>query len=444
MTSIPQPRLFREGHALVIGVGAYVDPAWNAPTAEHDARALYQTLTDPAFSAYPSEQVELLLGPDATRAGVLDALGRLARRARQDSTALVVFTGHGALGDDGPYYLATHDTRFSGAQIARGTGVSVRDLALALRAVPAKQLLLALNACFSGVAGAKLGTGGIGRDPGSVLPEEQGAEVVASGEGRAIITASRAEQRSYFSESESLSFFGQALVDALRGSGVPDAGGYIGLYELYNVVYRQTMRAAAQIGLAQNPLLTVLQASGTFPLARYRGSPDAGDLRALADRPAGDTAAGVRQLPPIVQNVGPGGAAVGNVGDHSSVRVSSGLITFGDNVQAGNITIGDVAAGDIIKSTVTYGGSSAQAAPADPLADLPAVAGRLATARNVDELAREDAAHNLRQAHALYRRGDISQARARLDTALGLMYGMGNGFVTSLARKVEAAREALG
>ena len=40
---------FPRGQALVVGVGSYGDPRWDAPTATRDAQGAYDTLVDPAL-----------------------------------------------------------------------------------------------------------------------------------------------------------------------------------------------------------------------------------------------------------------------------------------------------------------------------------------------------------------------------------------------------------
>lgn len=442
--SLTQSPSFSEGFALVIGVGQYADPSWNVETAERDAQSLYETLIDPQLSAYPRAQVELLTGPAATRDGVLQALGRLAQRAGPERVVLIAFTGHGALGEDGLYYLATADTRFVGGErIARGSGVSVRELAKALGDIQAGHLLLVLNSCFSGVAGEKLGTQGFGPERGSLIPEDERKLVLNTGEGRAVITACRADQRSYFAPDSQHSYFGQALIDALRGTGVTYAGGYVGLFELYNALYPQVRRATGP-ALPQEPLLTVLQAAGPFPIARYPGASEAGDRTALEDRPSRSAAPGVQFVTREELNAIGAGAMAIRTGDNSPVNIQSGLINFGSGVQAGDISIGDVAGGDIIKTS--FGAPAAHTDPApqaDMLARLPWVANQLSTARNVDVVERADAVNDLRIAYTLATQGDRVRAAERLRQAIARMRAMGNSYVNSLAQKAEQALAAL-
>ena len=96
---------FRSGHALVVGVGADL-----ANTVD-DAIGLAGILKDPQRCAYPSTQVQVLTGDQATRAGVLAGLDKLAQAADAQATVVVYFSGHGyrvssSLGED--HYLMPH------------------------------------------------------------------------------------------------------------------------------------------------------------------------------------------------------------------------------------------------------------------------------------------------------------------------------------------------
>ena len=58
----------------------------------------------------------------ASRDGILAALDALAAQAGEGDTVLLFFCGHGDYGDDGDYYLTTHDTRLKGRKVVSGSG----------------------------------------------------------------------------------------------------------------------------------------------------------------------------------------------------------------------------------------------------------------------------------------------------------------------------------
>jgi hypothetical protein len=80
---------FKPGHALIIGVGA------DLPNTIDDANGLATILRDEGRCAYPSAQVQLLIGSSATRAAILNTLDKLAQSTDQNATVVVYFSGHG-------------------------------------------------------------------------------------------------------------------------------------------------------------------------------------------------------------------------------------------------------------------------------------------------------------------------------------------------------------
>lgn len=435
---------FPLGRALVIGVGAYDDERWNVPTATRDAQGLHALLADPDGAGYGAGQTELLLDARATQAEIVRALRRLADRCDAQSIALISFTCHGAMGDDGLYYLASSDARFTKDGIAGGSGLSIRVLAAALRDIPAGRLLVIVNACSSGELLARYRRESIAPDPvavpaaGAMLPDQDADALLATGAGRAVITASRADQLSYFQPDDQHSYFGQALLDAFKGSAVSALGGYIGLYELYEGVYRQVRNVTLQrLQKPQEPVLTLVQNVGPFVLARYPRA--SSDSQAISQRRPDELS--VRARPETVINaIGQNATAI-NAAAGSRVQVNnSPLINFGSGSSFGNVSIGDVAGGDIIKTGV--GGAAAERT-LDPLRELPRLREQVAAARNIDTTPRDEAADKLDLALLDLTRSDHLKARQRIEAALALLRPMNNGYLASLVRKLEAVRDAL-
>lgn len=127
---------------------------------------------------------------------------------------MIFLCGHGALGTDGVYAFATHETEFVGNKIQAGTGLTAPNLIALLRSIKAQKLLFIINACFSGQLSPTLGPTEVFGAPSSA---SFGLDVLASGEGRALITASRPTQYSYYMPDAEHTFFGQALLDGLYG-----------------------------------------------------------------------------------------------------------------------------------------------------------------------------------------------------------------------------------
>ncbi|PDW01711.1 caspase family protein [Candidatus Viridilinea mediisalina] len=365
---------FPTAHALIIGVGTYVyTPQLNVPVTAADAQAVAGVLRDPQFCGYPPEQVALLSNAGASRDGILAALDGLAARVGEIDTLLVFYAGHGDYGDDG-YYLTTHDTRLDGHKVVLGTGIREAELIAKLRAIKAKRMLLMVNACHAGELSPVLSAGS---EPltGKVLPPPFAAALLGTGEGRVIISACREKQVSFVGPGP-LTLFTQALVDGLQGKGVISNHGFISVFDLYTYLYftleeqvaRHIPAAIRQhYGEKQEPELTIIKGVGPFAVALYRGATTLGSFDASATPPEGTA---VRTVNPAYsqamlrqhqQQIGDhaqvGVAVAGDV--HGSINLDQskqqGGINFGSGGSYGNITIGDIAGRDIIRTDVTHG-----------------------------------------------------------------------------------------
>lgn len=143
---------YRASWAVVIGIDAY--QKW--PKLGHavaDARAVRDKLLDLGWKA---ENVITLLDGDATRAGILSALGdRLAdgQRVQREDRVLVFFAGHGLtrplpsgrnLG-----YLVPVDADTKNPQ---AEAISMTNLQDVSEAIPAKHVFFVMDACYGGLA----------------------------------------------------------------------------------------------------------------------------------------------------------------------------------------------------------------------------------------------------------------------------------------------------
>lgn len=266
---------FTHGHALLIGVGSYAHhPApKDLPATVRDAEALRQVLRDPTLCGYPDGQIALLTGQAALRDPFLAELDSLAQ-VTPDATVLIYFAGHGFYGQDGDYYLTSHDTRLAGARVVTGTGVSEKVLLEKLRAIPARRLILLFNACHAGELMPAMGAGDPTSPDDVILPDSAAAAILATGEGRVVITACRPQQQSYIAPGQPLTLFGQALMDGLSGRSlyIASNAGYVSAFALYEHIYHAVLDAIRPYGAQQEPVLSVLNNVGPFPVALYKGA----------------------------------------------------------------------------------------------------------------------------------------------------------------------------
>lgn len=256
---------FHAGFALVIGVGG------DLPATVQDAEAMAEILRSPEHCAFPAEQVELLAGKEADRAGVLAGLDWLAEAvAREDNaTAIVYFSGHGV--DGSPAHLLTH-----GYDLGRltETAVSSVELTARLRAIRSRRLLVLLDCCHAGAqAEAKAPL------PKAPIPIEA-VETFKEGRGRVVIASSRGDEYSYVGDG--VSYFTEALREALSGHGASELDGFsrvldLAMYASQVVPYRTYDR--------QHPLIKVSNLEDNFPLAYYAAGSRERNLLAKGRRP---------------------------------------------------------------------------------------------------------------------------------------------------------------
>ncbi|HEX7773335.1 MAG TPA: caspase family protein, partial [Pyrinomonadaceae bacterium] len=192
----------------------------------------------------------------------------------------IFYSGHGEYGADGDYYLTTHDTTLdSKYKVEKGAGISDTDLIDHLRQIPAKRLILILNACHSGAVSPSLDLDEPKKLFGSVpAPENSLNAVLSTGEGRIIITACRPEQKSWIGNGTT-TIFANSLIEGLSGGGyVVNNNGYVSAFSLYEHIFLRVKESAQKLGQLQESELSILKNVGPFPVAIYRGATSLGDF----------------------------------------------------------------------------------------------------------------------------------------------------------------------
>lgn len=243
--------------AVVAGIESYAHPELSAvPYAAADARAVADTLTNPAVAGLPESQVELYLAepePAAerppTRANLLLAVKRLGLLAGPDDALLVFFAGHGIETPEGQFLL----TADSDPLLLEETGIGLDSLGRVLAEVRAGTVVLLIDACrndpyASRGVGDNLLTEGLARGlrPALTLPS-RGPRAVAT------LLACQVGERAWAWPEAGHGAFTRFLVDGLRG-GAADADGNVALDYLATYVQRQVADWSAGRGYRQHPM----------------------------------------------------------------------------------------------------------------------------------------------------------------------------------------------
>lgn len=185
--------------ALVVGIDYYSD----APAlfgCVNDANAV-KSILERNYDGSINFDVRLLTG-GATGSAITQAnLRRQIRElfAGENDIALLYFAGHGYIEETGGYLMASDSRVDDGA-------IPLSDVLVYVTGSPARNKIVILDSCHSGVAGSSL-----------ITPT-----VSELKEGTTILTASTAEQ--YASESNGAGIFTSLFIDALNGG----AGNLVG------------------------------------------------------------------------------------------------------------------------------------------------------------------------------------------------------------------------
>jgi uncharacterized caspase-like protein len=347
------------GYALLVGVHESSVARWSLLDVAKDIDAFHQVLTHPERCAYPTDNVKVITGKDATRQGILDGLDWLRERHAADpsenATSVVFYSGHGwrdATGQPPAYYLIPYDVR---EDSIKSRALRVEDLAEAIAALRPRRLLVLLDCCHSGGMEIKGSTsvpaGYVSTAvPAQLLLGDQEAtspldgakrlEELARGSGRAVLSSSQAEQPSYIRRDRVMSIFTYHLIEALTGHARPVEGAKeVLVSDVMGHVWRRVPDSAQQDwGKDQQP---DYQVSGNFPVALLLGGKGLSAGEAAPDP----------QLPLPVPDAPPAPRAVDqHVGDtagpgatiqkgHTVVIQGSGHRIGGDIVGGNKVTI---------------------------------------------------------------------------------------------------------
>lgn len=178
--------------ALVVGIDYYsrVSPLFGCVNDAHNVRTVLERHSDGTVNFH----VKFLAASDASsevpRNGLRDSIEELYKD--YSDVALFYFAGHGYIDAAGGYLLTSDST-------AGHDGVSLSDVMAFANTSPARNKVVILDSCHSGIAGS---------------PAAGGNNAVLA-EGVTILTASSATQ--YAQERDGSGVFTSLLVDALNG-----------------------------------------------------------------------------------------------------------------------------------------------------------------------------------------------------------------------------------
>ena len=260
-----EPVTFDRGRALIIGVSNYYQVSSLPEAVLNDARDIASVLKSADYCGFSSTSVRVLLDDQATLVTIRTEMAELASSAGPGDTVVIFFSGHGARLGSGiaeTSALIPVDCRISNMP---DTVLFEAEFSAALAAIRAKRLLVFIDACHAGGAGA------LKRDQDGEIRlgfDEKSLQQLAQGTGRVIIASSRASETSLVMPGARNSVFTERLLEALKGKARTTGDGLIRVFDVFNYVSEQVRGAVPG---RQHPIFKASDLEDNFPVALDRG-----------------------------------------------------------------------------------------------------------------------------------------------------------------------------
>ncbi len=225
----------KHAYAVVIGIEQYQQQLPRADFATHDAQIMGQYLSKTL--GYAEEHVVVLLNDRATKNGIEKYIeGWLPDHVEAGDSLFVYFSGHGAPNArTGKAYLVPYD---GDPAFVEQTGYPLDRLYDKLAALPAKEVVVMLDSCFSGAGGRSV----IGK---GMRPMVLSVENPLLAKGKVVVlAASGGDQVSSTYNQQSHGLMTYFFLKGLQGEADANRDGRIELRELYEYLKPQVERTA--------------------------------------------------------------------------------------------------------------------------------------------------------------------------------------------------------
>lgn len=225
----------KPAYAIVVGIEQYRQSLPLADFADHDAKIMREYLVKRL--GYAEENVVLLSNDHATKSDIEKYVEKwLPNRVDQGDSVFVYFSGHGAPNPKtGDAYLVPFD---GDPAYIETTGYSLKRLYDNLAKLPAKEVVVLLDSCFSGAGGRSVLAKGARP---MVLSVEN---TFLAGGKTVVMAAGSGDQVSSTYTQKSHGLLTYFFLKGLQGEGDLDKDGVIELGELFSYVKPQVERVA--------------------------------------------------------------------------------------------------------------------------------------------------------------------------------------------------------
>jgi len=233
-----------DAYAVIVGIEKYRDLP-SVDYAGRDAQAMYDYLTQ--SMGFKPENVVLLQNERAAMADLATYLGPwLSDRVGRGSRVFFYYAGHGTPdAKTGEGYLIPYD---GSPGYAQTRAYPLKKLYESLASLPAEDVVVALDSCFSGAGGRSLLAEGT-RPLVRLAPAPTAANVVT-------LSASAGDQISASSHEARHGLLTYFLLKGLRGEADADKNGRITTLELFKYIKPAVIREARKQHVEQEPVLS--------------------------------------------------------------------------------------------------------------------------------------------------------------------------------------------
>ncbi len=237
----------KNAYAIVIGIEQYRQKLPKVDFATQDAKLVTEYLTK--VLGFSEENVITLLNDHASNVDMAKYFEKwLPNNVEKDSTVFVYYSGHGAPDPKtGSAYLVPYD---GDPSFIDQTGYSLKRMYDALGKLPAKEIIVALDSCFSGAGGRSV----IAKGSRPLVMNLQSNVVLPK--NMTILSASAGDQTSSTYDEKGHGLFTYFMLKGIRNEDVVRADGSIKLDDLYSYLKPQVERIARkQYNNEQTPQL---------------------------------------------------------------------------------------------------------------------------------------------------------------------------------------------
>jgi hypothetical protein len=244
-TAIGKPK--KNSYAIVIGIENYRQKLPKADFATSDAKLMSEYLIK--MMGYPEENVIILLNDHASNVDLAKYFEKwLPNNVEAGSSVFIYYSGHGAPNaKTGDAYLVPYD---GDPSFIEQTGYSLKKLYESLNKLQAKEIIVALDSCFSGTGGRSV----IAKGARPLVMNLQNNMVLSK--NMTVMSASSGDQMSSTYDEKGHGLFTYFMLKGIKNEDVIKQDGSIKMDDLFGYLKPQVERIARkQYNNEQSPQL---------------------------------------------------------------------------------------------------------------------------------------------------------------------------------------------